>query len=183
MTRGCVADVNGARLRTRFTSILMTLSCLLAHPARVLAKDCKCLRYQCTSEKGTFEYALTDMLSEDAISCVKENEGYEINGECKYCEGGCENDVCTCDTNNRCDWMGLLAAVMCLLSALPLCGLAVWNSLRLWYVRHRVRSYELAEFPIEPWQYNWKVSVALPVSMAAMLMFASALLWKHRSTF
>lgn len=149
----------------------------------VRSKDCTCARYQCTSVNGTFEYALTDMLSEDAIACVKHHEGYEINGACKYCESSCEEDVCTCDTNNRCDWMGLLAAAMCMLSALPLCGLAVWNSLRLWYVSHRVRSYELSEFPIEPWQQSWRLAVAFPVAMATLLMFASVLLWNHRNSF
>lgn len=149
----------------------------------VWSADCKCARFQCTSVNGTFEYALTDMLSEDAIACVKNHEGYEINGACKYCESSCEEDVCTCDTNNRCDWMGLVAASMCLLSALPLCGVAVWNTLRLWYVGHRVRSYELSEFPIEPWQQNWRLAVATPVGMAALMMFASLLLWNHRSSF
>lgn len=162
--------------------IIMALIFFLA-PVSVLAKDCVCDRYRCISGNGTFEYAVTDMLSEDAIDCVKNHEGYQINGACRYCEASCEENTCTCDTNNRCDWMGLLAAAMCLLGALPLCALGLWNSVRLWYVEHRVRSYELSEFPIEPWQFNWKVSVAFPLTLATMLIGACALLWRHRSTF
>ena len=37
-------------------------------------------------------------------------------------------------------------------------------------VGHRVRSYELSEFPIEPWQQNWRLAVATPVGMAALML-------------
>eukprot|EP00746_Dinoflagellata_sp_MGD_P004039 gnl/MRDRNA2_/MRDRNA2_107823_c0_seq1.p1 gnl/MRDRNA2_/MRDRNA2_107823_c0~~gnl/MRDRNA2_/MRDRNA2_107823_c0_seq1.p1 ORF type:complete len:173 (-),score=26.16 gnl/MRDRNA2_/MRDRNA2_107823_c0_seq1:329-847(-) len=157
------------------------------------AHACECSRYQCISNKDQanekkFTYAVSEMLSEEALACINATEAYEVDGSCKYCASCDEDDsICLCQSNNDCDVAGAMAAIACFVAAVPFFVFAMRTFLRVWYVRTQVPSYKVQEYKeennIEAWEQRWQISIALPLLCGIAATMMGFFLWHVRATF
>merc|ERR1712216_935778 len=99
---------------------------------------------------GEFVYSTTDMISEEAQWCVRNNSAYRLRGDCRYCPL-CENNICECRQALPCDWLHLIAAGTCFVVAAVLLVISTRSMVRHWHMEYNIRPYEVTRFKLEPW--------------------------------
>jgi hypothetical protein len=144
------------------------------------AAQCTCKRYQCTWENGVYTYEIGGYISPEMDTCIRANEGFELNGKCRYCFT-CVDNTCQCDTNNTCDewgrWAALSALGLSVFFLLVLC----WNLWKQYVLFNLVRDYEMDSYPMAKWQKTRLWGLYIPALFSLLCGVASGLFFRWRT--